>query len=87
MFSNEDYYAELLAEAGMVSADEVARAREALSGTETIIEHLLEHSALTEEGVAQTLAANAGIPFIKLEDVNFEPGITEAITEDTAARY
>ncbi len=87
MFSNEDYLAELLTEAGMVSADQVSHAQRALSGSETVVEHLLNHSSLTEEQVAQTLAANAGIPFINLMEVNFEPGITEAIPEDIARRY
>jgi type IV pilus assembly protein PilB len=87
VFSNEDYLAELLAEAGMVSADDVANARNALSGSETIIEHLLAHTHLTQDDVAQTLAANAGIPFVRLTDVTFEPGITEAISDDTAKRY
>ncbi len=87
MFSNEDYLAELLTEAGLVSADDVTRARNALAGTETIIEHLLSHTSLTEDGVAHTLAANAGIPYVRLSDVAFEPGITEAISEATAKRY
>ncbi len=87
MFSNEDYLAQLLAEAGMVSADDVARARDALSGSETIVEHLLEHTHLTQEGVAQTLAANAGIAFVRLGEVTFDPGITEAISEENAKRY
>ncbi len=87
MFSNEDYLAELLTEAGLVSPDDVARARNALSGTETIIEHLLSHTSLTEDGVAHTLAANAGIPYVRLSEVTFEPGITEAISEETAKRY
>jgi type IV pilus assembly protein PilB len=87
VFSNEDYLAELLAEAGMVSQDEVAHARNSLSGSETIIEHLLAHTHLTQDGLAQTLAANAGIPFVRLSDVTFEPGITEAISEETAKRY
>jgi type IV pilus assembly protein PilB len=87
VFSNEDYLAQLLAEAGMVSPDEVARARNALSGSETIIEHLLAHTHLTQEGVAQTLAANAGIGFVRLEDVNFDPSITEAISDEIAKRY
>lgn len=84
MFSNEDYLAELLAEAGMVSPDEVAQARSAISGSETIIEYLLAHTHLTQEGVAMTLAANAGIEYVRLTDVTFDPGITEAITEETA---
>ena len=87
MFSNEDYLAELLTEAGMVSAEEVASARSALSGGETIIEHLFAHTSLTQEDVAKTLAANAGIPFIRLSEVAFDPRITEAISEDTAKRY
>ncbi len=87
MFSNEDYLAELLAEAGMVSAEEIARARSALSGGETIIEHLLAHTSVTQEDVAKTLAANAGIPFIRLSEVAFDPSITEAISEETAKRY
>jgi type II secretory ATPase GspE/PulE/Tfp pilus assembly ATPase PilB-like protein len=87
VFSNEDYLAELLAEAGMVSADDVDRARRALSGAETIIEHLLSHTALSQEDIARTLAANASIPFVRLSEATFEPGITETITEETANRY
>ncbi len=87
MFSNEDYLAELLAEAGTVTPDQVANARSALSGGETIVEHLLAHTALTQEDVAKTLAANAGIPFIRLADVAFDPGITEAISDEIAKRY
>jgi type IV pilus assembly protein PilB len=87
VFSNEDYLAELLTEAGMVSYEQVTHARESLSGAETIIEHLLAHTHLTEEEVAQTLAANAGISFIRLGDVVFDPSITEAVSEDTAKRY
>jgi len=87
VFSNEDYLAELLAEAGMVSHEELDNARGALSGGETVVEYLLAHTALTQEQVAQTLAANAGIPFIRLSDVTFDPAITQAISDDVAKRY
>ncbi len=87
MFSNEDYLAQLLVEAGLVSSDEINHARAVLSESETIIEHLLVSNQLTQEGVAQTLATNAGIPFVRLMDVHFELGITETISEDVARRY
>lgn len=87
MFSNEDYLAELLAEAGVVSTDEIAQARNALSGGETIVEYLLAHTDLSQEDVAKTLASNAGIPFIRLGDVAFDPGITETISDEIAKRY
>ncbi|MCX6866878.1 MAG: GspE/PulE family protein [Verrucomicrobia bacterium] len=87
MFSNEDYLAELLTEAGLVKADDVAHARSTLYGAETLIEHLLAHTSLTQEEVARTLAANAGIPFVRLADLTFDPGITETISEEMAKRY
>ena len=87
MFSNEDYLAELLAEAGMVSAEEVASARNAHSGGETIIERLFAHTSLTQEDVARTLAANAGIPFIRLSDVTIDATVTQTVSEDIVKRY
>jgi len=87
VFSNEDYLAELLTEAGMVSNDDVDAARRAITGTESIIEHLLNKTSLTQADIAKTLAANASIPFVKLGEITFEPGITETITPATANRY
>lgn len=87
MFSNEDYLAELLTESGLVSSDEVDQARNSLSGGETIVENLLANTSLTQEGVAEILAMNAGIPFIRLGDVVFDPGITQAISDEVANRY
>jgi type II secretory ATPase GspE/PulE/Tfp pilus assembly ATPase PilB-like protein len=87
VFSNEDYLAELLNEAGLVSADDVAMAREKISAGESLIEHILANTGLTQEQIAQTLAANAAISFVRLSEINFQPGITEAISEETAKRY
>jgi type II secretory ATPase GspE/PulE/Tfp pilus assembly ATPase PilB-like protein len=87
VFSNEDYLAELLAEAGMVSIDDVSSVRSAISGAETVVEYLLAHNYLTQEEVARTLATNAGVPFIRLADVAFDPAITASISDDIARRY
>jgi type II secretory ATPase GspE/PulE/Tfp pilus assembly ATPase PilB-like protein len=87
VFSNEDYLAELLAEAGLVSADDIEKARRVLSGTETIIEHLLTSTPLTQEDIARTLAANAGIPFVRFSEITIDPNIIESVTEETAKRY
>ncbi|MCX6876343.1 MAG: ATPase, T2SS/T4P/T4SS family [Verrucomicrobia bacterium] len=87
MFSNEDYLADLLAEDGLVSADQIAYARSTLSGRETLIEHLLATTSLSQEDVARTLAANAGIPFVKLADFTYDLAITETISDEVAKRY
>lgn len=87
VFSNEDYLAELLNEAGVVSPDEIADARRRVSGSQSLVAYLLANTALTEDQIGEVLAANAGIAFVRLADVQFQPGITETITEDTAKRY
>jgi len=87
VFSNEDYLLELLAEAGMVSANQIDEARNAISGGQSVIEYLLGNSTLSEEDIANTMAANAGIPFIRLSEMSFDPAITESISEDVVRRY
>jgi type II secretory ATPase GspE/PulE/Tfp pilus assembly ATPase PilB-like protein len=87
VFSNEDYLAELLAESGMVTMDEVNQARGNLAGNQTLIERLLEATALTEADVAKTLAANAGISYVSLDRLTFDPAIIASLSEDIARRY
>ncbi len=87
MFSNEDYLAELLAEAGTIDADQIQNARSSLSGSETIVEHLINNTALTETQVAETLASNAGIPFVDLAGYHFDPSVILTVSEDVARRY
>lgn len=87
MFSNEDYLAELLVEAGTLSGEQVKLARSALSGSETIVQHLLKNTALTEAQVAETLASNAGIPFTDLNGFHFDPSVILTVSEDVARRY
>jgi len=87
VFSNEDYLAELLAESGMVTMDEVNQARNSLAGNQTLIERLLETTALTEKNVAKTLAANAGMSFVSLEHLTIDPAVIASLDEDIARRY
>jgi len=87
VFSNEDYLAELLAEAGLIDADQIKNAKSSLSGSETVVEYLISNTPLTETQVAETLASNAGIPFVNLADYSFNPSIVVTVSEDIARRY
>jgi len=87
VFSNEEYLAQLLTEAGIVSVDDVARARHELSGRQTLIERLLAGGTLTQDAVADVLASSSGIQHVNLDNVSFAPGITETVPEDIARRY
>ncbi|QTN33414.1 Flp pilus assembly complex ATPase component TadA [Akkermansiaceae bacterium] len=87
MFSNEDYLAELLAESGIIDPEQIRTARASLSGSETIIQHLINTTPLTESQVAETLAANAGVPFVDLASFHFDPSVILTVSEDIARRY
>ncbi|MFK7850194.1 MAG: GspE/PulE family protein [Akkermansiaceae bacterium] len=87
MFSNEDYLAELLAEAGILTEEQISQARTALGDSETIVQHLIANSTLTEVQVAETLAKNAGVPFIDLEGSHFDPNVILEVSEDVARRF
>ena len=87
MFSNEDYLAELLAEAGVVTQEQIDEARSSLSGSKTIVEKLLSDTALTQTNVAEVLASNAGIPFVDLASYHFDPAVILTVSEDVARRY
>ena len=87
VFTNEDYLAELLVEGGIIAAEQLKSARASLSGGLTIVQHLINRSEVTETQVAETLASNAGIPFVDLAGFHFDPAVILTVTEDTARRY
>lgn len=87
MFSNEDYLAELVVEAGLLTAQQIQEARSSMSGSETIIHHLLANKVVTEKQVAETLATNAGVAFVDLKNHQFDPSVITSISEDIARRY
>ena len=87
MFSNADYLAQLLVEAGLVTEEDVDSARGSLTGSETVIEHLLNSGALGQEDLASTLALNAGIDFVSLRESEIDPALVEQIPTDIAERF
>lgn len=87
MFTNEDYLAELLVEGGIIKAEQLKSARASLPGGLTIVQHLIKQSEITETQVAETLASNAGIPFVDLAGFHFDPAVILTVSEETARRY
>ena len=84
MFSNEDYLAELLVEAGVVSQEQVDHAR---GRGPSIVEGLLGETDLTETTIAAVLGQNAGIDAIDLAKASISPEVAGAIPDDIARRY
>ena len=84
MFSNEDYLADLLVEAGVVDPDVLDQVR---SKGGSVIERLLSDTDLSENTVCAVLAQNAGIEAIDLGQMTLTPEVLGAIPDDIARRY
>ncbi|BCX50121.1 type IV fimbrial assembly protein PilB [Haloferula helveola] len=84
MFSNEDYLADLLVEAGATTQEQVDQAR---SGKGSLIENLLENTELTEATIAGVLATNAGIETVDLGEASITAEVTSSVPDDIAVRY
>ena len=87
MFSNEDYLADLLVEAGHLTAVQLRDTRAALDANQTIIKYLLSAGTITEEQVSETLANNAGVPFVIIHQLNLDPSIITSIPDDVVRRF
>ncbi len=87
MFSNEDYLADLLVEAGHLTAVQLRDTRAALDANQTIIKYLLSAGTITEEQVSETLANNAGVPFVMIHQLNLDPSIITSIPDDVVRRF
>ncbi|MGB6221005.1 GspE/PulE family protein [Haloferula sp.] len=84
MFSNEDYLADLLVEAGATTQEQLDQAR---SGGGSVIESLVAQTELTEATIASVLATNAGIEAIDLGQTPPDPSVADTIPNDIASRY
>jgi type IV pilus assembly protein PilB len=87
VFSNEDYLANLLVDAGILTGDKLSEARAAMPRGESIVQYLIKKSIITEEQASETLASNAGVPFINLSLLNLNPAIITYLPDDVVLRY
>lgn len=85
MALNEEYLIEILRENQMVDRNQVATAQQSHPGR--VIEGLIEMGTITEEDVAQTLAAQSGLDYRDITDIALPPNVSGALTGDVARRY
>lgn len=87
MYTNQNYLADLLVEAGALQATDLEALRAENPEFTEGIQTLLERNHTTEEGIAQTIAKNAGLDFINLEQYQYPEGIEARVPKDVAERY
>jgi len=87
VYSNQDYLSELLLEDGVVSPEELSETRKDLGPQEGVVDRLVQSGRISEEQVAQTIAANTGTDFAEIDHMPIVPDLFESVPADVAQRY
>ena len=87
MYSNEEYLLQLLQEAALVGAKEIATARGMKKPQETLLESLIKTGVVSDEQIAQTVAVNSGMEFVDLHGFVANPEMKTIVPEEVARRY
>jgi type II secretion system protein E len=84
--ANDEYTLEILKDAGLVTADQVADASNRCGGT-SVVDFLVREKTVSAEDVARTLALQNGMSFVDLSQVTQPPELLAQLPSETARRY
>jgi len=87
LYTNESYLLELLQEAQLVTKAALEDVNHKKKSQESIIEALISLNLLSDESIAQTLAANAGMDYVDLKRLDVNPAVASRIPADVAVRF
>ncbi len=87
VYSNQDYLSELLIEGGIVTPEEIEKAREGASANQGVVDLLVAVGDVTEEKVAQTIAASAGTDYVDVAQYPFTEALFQSMEVDVAQRF
>jgi type II secretory ATPase GspE/PulE/Tfp pilus assembly ATPase PilB-like protein len=87
VYSNQDYLSELLVEGGIVTPEEIEKARGGLGPNQGVVDLLVVMGDVSEEQVAQTIAASAGTDYVDINLVPIMPTVLEAVEVSVAQRF
>jgi len=87
VYSNQDYLSELLVEGGVVTPEEIEKAREGVSANQGVVDLLVAVGDVTEEKVAQTIAASAGTDYVDVAQYPFTEALFQSMEVEVAQRF
>lgn len=87
MYSNQDYLSELLVEGGIVTPEEIEKARGGLGPNQGVVDLLVVMGDVSEEQVAQTIAVSAGTDYVDINHIPIMPNVLEAVEVSVAQRF
>lgn len=87
LYTNEPYLIGLLQEAGLFDASALEDVRHKKKSQESTLEALLSHNHVTDEGIAEVLASNAGMEYVDLRKFDVDPSVASEVAADVAVRF
>jgi type IV pilus assembly protein PilB len=85
VIQNEEYVLEILQDSGMITRSQAEAAR--LDAPGMAVEKLVADGLLSQEDVAQTLAAQSGLEYVNIGDKAIPGSVIHLLDADTARRY
>ena len=86
--NNDDYVIEILLDTGLITKQQVERAKGAsIRNRSSIISELIDQGAVTQEDVTRALAAHASMDFVDLSQITITPEVIAQITGELAWRF
>lgn len=86
--NNDDYVIEILLDTGLITKQQVERAKGAsIRNRSSIIHELIDQGAVTQEDVTRALAAHASMDFVDLSQITITQEVIAQITGELAWRF
>ncbi|MDX2081612.1 MAG: ATPase, T2SS/T4P/T4SS family [Terrimicrobiaceae bacterium] len=86
MAQNDEYIVEILLDVGLVTRAQIDHARANMT-TSSIVDALVHEGVVSQEDVARTLAAQSGMEFVDLAQMNVPPEALAFLPAEDAKRY
>jgi len=84
---NEDYVLRILQDVGLVSRDQLERARSRLDGQNNVVDVLINERIVNESDISRSLAAHAHMDWIDLSAMVIPPAVIKQICVTDARRF
>jgi len=85
--ANEEYVLRVLEDVGLISGNQIAKARIKLNGDGTIVDSLIREGVVSSDQISHSLAAQAHMDWIDLSAIIIPPDIIAQISAEDAHRF
>jgi len=87
LYSNEPYLLDLLREANVFDEAALEDVNHKKKNQESVIEGLMSLGLVTDEKIAEILAASAGMEYVELSKMEIDPSVATQVPADSAVRF